>query len=139
MSDSFCSELLREMENDLEGPQEEETDMILNLQFQIIEGLRQGSKLLWVPHEQQLYYKNSFSNKTNITGYTCRVPDCPARVNVRADNTAYRDPTIGHLTSHGSQYSAYKQMVCEANMKQRAKTAPASVSSYAIYMEAVSE
>lgn len=141
MSDSFCSELLREMETALEDHREEEgeeSEVTINLEYEIIEGLREGSSLLWTTQEQQLYYRNSYSKKTQLTAYTCRMADCRARVFVRADNTAFRS-TIPHLSQHGSQYKDFKQMCCEKKMKERAKSAPASMSPYDIYMEAVAE
>lgn len=91
MNDSFCSELHREMESALEEEEEINTNTILNLQYEIVEGLRTGSLLLWATHEQQLYYRNSFSTKTQQTAYTCRFPNCRARVFVRNDGTAFRD------------------------------------------------
>lgn len=138
MSDSFCSELRREMEIALEEGEEEENEPILNLKYEIVEGLREGSSILWTTQEQQLYYRNSFSKKTQLTAYTCRIANCRARVFVRADNTAFRS-TIPHLSQHGSQYKDFKQMSCEKKMKERAKSAPASMSPYDIYMEAVAE
>lgn len=141
MSDSFCSELWREMEDALDEPEEaeEEYGVVSNVQYEMVEGLRNGSKLLWATEEQQLFYKNSFSTKTQLTAYTCRIANCKARIFVRPDSTAFRDPTKRHINEHSSQYTDFKQMFCESKMKQRARTAPASMSPYEIYMEAVVE
>lgn len=137
MSDSFCSQLLQEMEVVLEQEEgEEENNGISDMRYEIIEGLRETSSLLWTQQEHQLYYKNSFSNKTQLTAYTCRIANCRARVYVRTDNTAFRS-TIPH--QHESQYKVFKQMYCEKQMKERARNAPASMSPYDIYMEAVAE
>lgn len=57
MSDSFTSELLREMENELK-----------DVQYEMIPGLRQGSLVLWVSEENQIYYRNS-SKRNDDIGY----------------------------------------------------------------------
>lgn len=137
MDDSFCSGLLREIENDSEESEEQESDVNTYLQYEIIEGLRRGSTLLWTTQEQQLYYRNSYSAKTQLTAYTCRFLGCTVRVFVGPDNTAYRQTFPIH--THRSQYMEYKQMCCEKEMKDRAKNAPSSMSPYDIFMEAVVE
>lgn len=136
MSDSFTSQLLREMENALSDSQSEDTSEV---NYSIICGLRQGSQLLWIPDEQQLFYRNSYSIKTKLTTYTCRVKNCLAKVYVNPDGTAFKDETEVHNPSHGSQYTEFKLMYCDNQMKEKAKTAPASMTPYEIYMEVVVE
>lgn len=137
MSDNFTSELLRELENSL--TQSEDEDILTNVRYTLIPGLRENSELMWTYEQNQLYYKNSYSAKTQLTSYTCRVKGCKARVFVRPDESAFQDPSITHLSSHGSQYQDYKFMYCDNKMKQKAKLAPGSMSPYEIYMEVVSE
>lgn len=137
MSDSFTTELLREMENSLTLSEDEISGM-MDVQYTMVPGLRENSEILWAFDEQQMYYKNSFSQKTQCTAYTCRVKGCTARLFVRPDKTAYRTE-INHLNSHGSQYKDFKLMYCDNQMKQRAKTAPASMAPYDIYMEVVAQ
>lgn len=71
MSDSFCSELLKEMNSSLNIPEEEESGKesgVINVKYEIIAGLRAGSELMWAYEQKQLYYKNSFSKRTKETG-----------------------------------------------------------------------
>lgn len=137
MSDNFTAELLRELENSLSQSDDEE--VLRNVKYTIISGLRENSEVMWAYEQNQLYYQNSYSAKTQLTSYTCRVKECKARVFVRPNKTAFQDMSIPHLASHGSQYQDYKFMYCDSRMKERAKSAPASMSPYEIYMEAVAE
>lgn len=141
MSDSFTSELLREMENALSQSEDDEVDddAVIDVNFILIPGLRIGSEIMWVVNEEQLYYRNSFSEKTKIAAYTCRVSGCTARIYVNADGTAFRETNKKHLNSHGSQYSDFKYMYCDNKMKEKALSAPASMLPYDIYMEVVVE
>lgn len=136
MSDSFTLELLRGMEGELTQSEDEETGLI-DVKYEIIPGFRANSELMWAYEENQLYYKNS--NYKKLTAYTCRIAGCPARVYVRKDNTAFRDTEKRHLAAHGLHYREYKFMYCDNKMKERAKTAPASMTPYDIYMEVVVE
>lgn len=70
--------------------------------------------------------------------YSCRIKDCTSRIHVNKDKSAFRDATDEH-TLHGSQYSDFIKMYCENKMKERAKSAPASMTPYEIYMEVVVE
>lgn len=138
MSDTFSSLLLKEIENVITSEDEEEEHLI-EVIYQLIPGFRINSELMWAFEERQLYYENSYSNKTKLKAYTCRVKGCTARVFVREDGTAFRDTERKHLKSHGTQYQDYKFMYCDNMMKERAKTAPASMTPYDIYMEVVVE
>lgn len=137
MSDCFSSQLLRDLENSL--TQSEDEEISTNLNYRMIPGLRTNSELLWAYEQQQLYYKNAYSTKTQITSYTCRIKGCNARVFVKPDGSAFQDPLNTHLISHGSQYQEYKLMYCDNEMKERAKAAPGSMTPYEIYMEVVAE
>lgn len=138
MSDTFATELLREMENAIPTSEDEETGTI-DVKYDIIAGFRVNSQLMWAYEENQLYYENSYSKKTKLKAYTCRIKGCPARVYVREDRSAFRDREIKHLSSHGSQYQEYKFMYCDNRMKDRAKSASASMTPYDIYMEVIAE
>lgn len=138
MSDTFTTELLREMQNALSEDEVEENGVI-EVNFILIPGLRQGSELMWVEEEEQLYYKNSVSDKTKVAAYTCRITGCLARVYVNPDGTAQRDADTKHIISHGSQYYDFKFMHCDNKMKEKAISAPASMTPYAIYMEVIKE
>lgn len=137
MSDTFSKQLLRKMENAIITSENEETELI-EIKYEIIEGLRVNSQLMWPYEENQLYYENSYSKK-KLKAYTCRVKGCPARVFVKDDLTAFRDRETNHLPSHGSQYQQYKLMYCDNKMKERASGAPASMLPYDIYMEVITE
>lgn len=134
MSDSFSSELLREMEDALLQSQQD-NEVSNTIIYTIICGLRNGSKVLWIPDENQLFYRNSHSSKTKLTQYSCRKNNCSVKVYVRPDGTAFKDDIEMH--THGSQYMDYKFMRCENKMKETAKAAPASISPYEIYMDVV--
>lgn len=138
MSDSFSSELLRQMECAITPLIDEESDFI-DVKYVIIAGFRVNSKLMWAYEEKQLYYENSYSQKTKLKAYTCRFKGCTARVFVREDQTAFKDTERRHLMSHGTQYQEYKFMYCDNKMKERAKKAPASMTPYDIYMEVIVE
>lgn len=143
MSDRLSTRLLNQMNNSLHATDEEDEcdiqiDMI-DLEWQMIKGLKKNSNLLWTPEEQYLYYANSYSQKTKITAYTCIIPQCRARVYVREDGTAYRLRSVPHLLSHGLMYTDYLHAHCANRMKERAATAPASTTSYEIFSEVVLE
>lgn len=142
MSDTFTSELIREMETELtqdEIEDEYEDIAFSNVNFEMINGFKVGSKLIWDRDEKQLYYKNSISKKKQGVGYTCRVEGCTARVFFKSDNTVVRDVGSMHLRTHSDQYHTCKQMWCENKMKERARTAPMSMTPFEIYLEAVNE
>lgn len=70
--------------------------------------------------------------------YTCRKENCTVRVHVKDDDSfAYKE--IGDEHDHESQYEDFKTMYCDNLMKQKARTAPASMTPNAIYMEVVAE
>lgn len=137
MSDNFTSELLKELESSL--TQSEDEEVVANVRYTMIPGLRENSELMWAYEQNQLYYKNAYSTKTQLTSFTCRVKGCKARIFVRSDGSAFQDTSITHLASHGSQYQDFKLMHCENKMKQKAKTAPGSMTPLQIYMEVVLE
>lgn len=141
MSDTFSSELLREMENDLSQSEDDAVDetSVTNVDFTIVPGLRQGSEIMWVADEEHLYYKNSVSDKTKIAAYTCRVSSCTARVFVNPDGSAHRRIDTRHIISHGSQFEDFKKMHADNKMKDKAISAPASMNPYDTYMEVVKE
>lgn len=139
MSDNFASELLKELDEQNSFSQSEDEQILTNVKYKMIPGLRENSVLMWAYEQNHLYYKNAYSIKTKDTSYTCRVKECKARIFVRPDGAAFQDTTIKHLTSHGSQYQDYKFMYCDSKMKERAKTAPGSMTPYEIYMEVISE
>lgn len=65
--------------------------------------------------------------------------DCKSRIRVnRADSTAFRDLSDTH-SSHESQYESFKYMYCDSMMKEKAKSSPASMTPYNIYVEVVAE
>lgn len=84
MSDKLSAKLLNEINNSIcatNAVEEADLQMIGEIEviFEWIPGLRQGSKLLWAYEEENLYYANSYSKKTKITACTCIEPKCNAR------------------------------------------------------------
>lgn len=65
MSDTFSSQLLKEMENSIRNGENEEEDEgavvtgKITVNYRIVPGLRDKSQLLWAYEEDQLYYKNT--------------------------------------------------------------------------------
>lgn len=106
------------------------------LLFAWIEGLRTGSRLVWVPSEECVYYSNAISKKHNAIACTCYVKGCRERIFIMDDGTASREiRTPNH--NHGSLYNVYKERTLYTYMKERCRTAPASAMIYDIYKEAV--
>lgn len=108
----------------------------ISLAFTWIEGLRTGSRLVWIPSEESIYYSNAISKKQNAIACTCFVKDCKKRILILNDGTAVREThSVDH--NHGSLYNVYKERILYANMKERCRTAPASAVIRDIYNEAV--
>lgn len=63
---------------------------------------------------------------------------CCARLYIRGDGTAYRKAAKPH-SNHGTQYTKFKEAYCFNRMKEKAVSAPASVTPYEIYKEVVME
>lgn len=104
--------------------------------FEWIEGLRSGSRLVWVPKEECIYYSNAISKKHNAIACTCYDSSCKERIMILEDGTATRlTNTINH--THGSLYNVYKERTLYTFMKERCRTAPASALIRDIYNEAV--
>lgn len=139
MSSTLSAELLKEMEDALTTDESyiEDEDHI-EVKYEMIVGFRINSMILWAYEEKELYYENAYSTKTKLRGFTCRKKKCNARIYVREDGTAFRDPEQCHR-SHGNQYQAFRNMYCDNKMKEKARTAPASMTPYDIYMEVVVE
>lgn len=104
--------------------------------FTWIEGLRSGSRLVWVPAEECLYYSNAISKKQNAIACTCYIKGCKVRILILDDGTAAKEVnTADHI--HGSLYNVYKERSLYTYMKERCRTAPASAVIRDIYHEAV--
>lgn len=102
-----------------------------------IEGLREGSRLVWVPTEECIYYSNAVSKKhDNAIACTCFVDECTERIYILNDGTAVKDRNSSSHT-HCSLYNFYKERYLYTFMKQRCRTAPTSALIRDIYNEAV--
>lgn len=139
MSDLLSAQLLREMNENLSDSEDDHSISVIDVKYMIIPGLREGSNLIWAFEEEYLYYKNAFSESKNELSCKCYVAGCRARLKIRADGTAYRDPGIPHARNHGSMYTNFKYMHCFNAMKEKAKTAPASMTTYDVYTEVLLE
>lgn len=141
MSDLLSAQLLREMEENLtESDNDDEVNFTeLNVEYRIISGLRENSKLVWAPTEKNLYYKNSQSKITGCEACKCYKSGCFARLYIRENGSAFRHSNVEHSRSHGSMYTEYKMMYCFNKMKEMARSAPASTTSYQIYQEVIKE
>lgn len=106
---------------------------VVFMTFIWIEGLRTGSKLIWIPDQECLYYVNG--KHKNGTACTCIVNGCDARISLRADGTAKTDSS--HKLHASSLYPMYKERDLFKWMKDRCRSAPASATIRDIYEEAV--
>lgn len=140
MSDLLSAQLLREVYEELSS---NEDDPIIigeiEVKYSMIPGLRSGSKVVWAFEEEHLYYKNSYSKKTDLESCKCYKSGCRARLYIRTDGSAFRHSGINHDRNHGSMYTDFKYMYCFNAMKQQATTAPASTTSFQVYTEVVLE
>lgn len=107
-----------------------------SLHFIWIEGLRTGSRLVWVPSEESIYYTNAISKKHTAIACTCIQKDCKERILIMEDGSATRETSVVNHT-HGSLYHIYKERILYTYMKERCRTAPASAVIRDIYNEAV--
>lgn len=145
-NDELTQQLLREFnksdddENHINNNNDDETNSHVSdrtLVFSWIEGLRAGSRLVWVPAENCIYYSNAVSKKhNNAIACTCFVDDCTERIYILENGTATKNMySNGHC--HGSLYNLYKERFLFSFMKDRCRNAPASATIRDIYNEAV--
>lgn len=73
------------------------------LMFTWIEGLRKGSRLIWVPNEECIFYSNAINQKDGAIACTCYIKGCKERIFIRNDGSAIRKTTPNH--NHGSLYT----------------------------------
>lgn len=140
MSDVLSEQLLREIDDELSNDEDEPINIgEIEVQYEIVEGLRKGSSLVWASEEKNLYYKNAYSKKNRLESCKCYIPKCKARLYIREDGTAFRHINVKHAKIHGSMYSEFKLMHCFNKMKHKAETAPASTTSFQIYQDIVLE
>lgn len=109
------------------------------IEYEFMEGKREGSKLIWVASEECLYYTNAVNVRLKAIACTCYAEECRARIFIKKDNTAIREFRSMPHTSHGSMYNKYKEMRLFVFMKERCASAPASATTKDIYDEAVLE
>lgn len=106
------------------------------LDFAWIEGLRTGSRLVWVPSEESIYYANAISKKNKAIACTCFEKNCKERIFILDDGTATKESNVSNH-SHGSLYNVYKERYLYTYLKERCRTAPATAVIRDIYKEAV--
>lgn len=140
MSEPLSQRLLNQMQNEVQQQEGTSIDEYLahdnEVQYEIIPGLRADSELLWDSIEQQLYYYNSISRRTNNLAYKCQL--CNARIYMRPDGTAFRNEHSVHR-AHTRQYDTYKLMYCHNRMKDKVLASPSSKSLKDIFNEVVKE
>lgn len=122
--------------NNDESAQDDERNQSKILNFVWIEGLRTGSRLVWVPSEESLYYANAINKKNNAIACTCYEKKCKKRIFILEDGTSIRGANTSNH-SHGTLYNVYKERYLYTYMKERCRTAPASAVIRDIYNEAV--
>lgn len=107
--------------------------------YEYIEGFRQGSKIVWVKEGNRLFYRNTWSRRENALACTCYDPNCNARIFIRNDGTAFRLFDSIHDSQHGSFYTTYKHMMCFTKLKESVLKAPASTKISEIYKKVILE
>lgn len=148
-NEELTKQLLNEFDNsienlkdddEIENNNDDETNCnasgLFILIFAWIEGLRTGSRLVWIPSEEAIYYSNAINKKHNAIACTCYIKGCNARILILNDGTAASETrTANH--NHGSLYNIYKERFLYTYMKERCRSAPASALIRDIYNEAV--
>lgn len=90
------------------------TDLNTKLKFEMIQGKRRGSKLLWCHNERQFYVANSVNKKGKA--YTCNASKaCHARIIVDNDGMCFRLNSVQHV--HGTQEDLYRELNVLADIK----------------------
>lgn len=112
---------------------------LISVNFIWFEGLRSGSRLVWVPDEECIYYSNAINKKFNASAFTCFDARCKARILIFGDDTAGKELNTPNHYLHGSHYKTYKERCLFVWMKERCRTAPASALIRNIFDEAVIE
>lgn len=145
---SLSERLLAEInqnENSEDFNSDDESDEVIDIQndkiqvnYLYIPGLREGSQIVWTPEERNLYYVNSYSKKTGIIACTCYEKNCSARLFIKNDESAFRYRSKPHDV-HCTHYEAFMLMHCFNKIKQKTRSAPASMFSSDIYDEVVKE
>lgn len=138
--DLLSAQLLREINEEI-SHEEGAINTIgeIEIRYVMTAGIREGSSLVWAFDEENLYYKNSYSDSTGVRACKCYFNGCSARLYIRPNGTAFRFSDIKHADFHGSMYSTYKYAYCFNAMKQKAKSALASTTTHDIYKEVVLE
>lgn len=85
-----------------------------SVEFEIIEGKRQGCKLLHSITEKQLYVKNKKLVDGSIA-YTCHTKNCKARVFLVDENCFLSSPFVGH--SHGNKENEINELKVFSKIK----------------------
>lgn len=112
---------------------------LIATEFIYFEGLRTGSRLVWVASEQCIYVYNTASKKFQGLSYTCFDERCKSRILIMNDGTAGKEIKTPNHFPHGPLYEVYKERCLYTWMKERCRTAPASAQIRNIYDEAVLE
>lgn len=87
MSESLSARLLREINDQI--PQNEVVQ--IEVFYEIIPGMREGSSVIWAFEEENLYYRNNYvSKKTGQMSCKCQFPNCNVRLYIKDDGTAFR-------------------------------------------------
>lgn len=111
------------------------SEIVIN--SEIIPGFRENSYVVWIPEEQQLYYRKRIL-KNGTQSCTCTVDGCNAKVFIKIDGTAYKNVGQKHRR-HANAYEEYRMTSCFNKMKHKAKTAPVCMDPFDIYTEVIKE
>lgn len=90
-----------------------------NIEFEIIEGYRQGSQLLHSIKENEIYCKNK-RLQNGDTRYSCRSKNCNAKVYLNEGGSRVSSKPEWTIHNHACQINDILKMKVHSEIKQRA-------------------
>lgn len=108
----------------------------LQIEYEIVPGKRQNSKLLWSSTELQFYKFNTKLSTGN--SYLCYINGCNCRVLLKNDGTCFKTDS-SKVHNHPTNEELYEQLSIANEMKTKCKEDASSKSVKEIYDEVLME
>lgn len=83
-------------------------DELTAVEYEIVDGPRAKSKLLWIPIEKQFYVKNTVTKRG--TSYLCHTANCKLRVILNSDLCYKTNSAEHHHANCEPDYKKYKAL-----------------------------
>lgn len=83
-------------------------DELTAVEYEIVDGPRTKSKLLWIPIEKQFYVKNTVTKRG--TSYLCHTANCKLRVILNSDLCYKTNSAEHHHANCEPDYKKYKAL-----------------------------